>query len=204
MGAGEVALLALRHAPTAWNRLGKIQGHRDVGLDAEGRAALAGRCLPPRFAAFRWVSSPLARCQETASLLGASELALEARIQEMDWAEWEGLSLVELRRRAPAAMAENEARGLDFRPEGGESPREVRERVGGWLSELLAAGEDTVMVSHKGVIRALLSAATGWDMQGKPPVKLDWRCAHLFAVGAGGCPRLATANIPLVERGEGR
>ena len=44
----------------------------------------------------------------------------------------------------------------------------------------------TLSVSHKAAIRALLALATGWQMTGRPPIKLDWRCLHFFAVDGDG------------------
>jgi probable phosphoglycerate mutase len=40
------------------------------------------------------------------------------------------------------------------------------------LAELAADPEPVVAVCHKGVIRAALVLATGWDMQSKPPLRL--------------------------------
>jgi probable phosphoglycerate mutase len=78
-------------------------------------------------------------------------------------------------------MAANEARGLDFRPPGGESPREVCARLQALLAELAADPQPVVAVCHKGVIRAALVLATGWDMRSKPPLRLarDRGCAVL-------------------------
>jgi probable phosphoglycerate mutase len=128
------------------------------------------------------VTSPLARCVETAALLGAPDAPREPRLAEMSWGAWEGRRLAELRAELGAAMRENEARGLDFRPEDGESPREVLARVYGWLTEVSAP---TLAITHRGVIRAVLAAATGWDMRGPPPAKLDWSACHLFRVDEG-------------------
>jgi probable phosphoglycerate mutase len=49
----------------------------------------------------------------------------------------------------------------------------------------------TLAITHRGVIRVVLAAATGWDMLGKPPVKLDWRAAHFFELDERGRPQLA-------------
>ena len=62
------------------------------------------------------VTSPLRRCVETATLLGAADAARESRIIEMDWGHWQGESLTPLRERLGDEMRDNEARGLDFRP----------------------------------------------------------------------------------------
>ena len=115
----------------------------------------------------------------------------------MHWGEWEGETLDNLRARYGDAMVENEAKGLDFRAAGGESPRDVCARIAAFFADRAHAGQDAVAVSHKGVIRAALALATGWDMTGKPPVELDWNAAHEFALDAGGAIRPTCLNIPL-------
>jgi len=175
-------LVLIRHAATAWNRDGRLQGRADVPLGPAGRAALAGRRLPASLGPLAWIASPLRRAVETARRLGAADLRIEPRLTEMDWGHWEGRRLADLRAELGPAMAANEARGLDFRPPGGESPGDVQDRLAPWLAELTTAETATVAVTHKGVIRALLALATGWDMRAEPPLKLDWDRAHVFTV----------------------
>ncbi len=115
----------------------------------------------------------------------------------MDWGEWEGYGVDELRRRFGDAFARNEAAGLDFRPPGGESPRDVRDRIVRWLGEVAALGEPVVAVTHKGVLRAVLSAATGWDMTGKPPVRLQNGALHRFDIDPRGRVSVLECNVPL-------
>lgn len=184
-------LALLRHAETAWSVEGRIQGRADVPLSDAGRTALRGRALPPTCRDMRIVTSPLARCVETAALLGAPQAEREPRLAEMHWGAWEGRRLEELRSELGAAMRDNEARGLDFRPEGGESPREVLARISSWLAELSV---DTFAVTHRGVIRVVLATATGWDLRGKPPARLDWDAVHLFSV-TGGKPSVERLNL---------
>ena len=96
----------------------------------------------------------------------------------MSFGVWEGRTLAELRAAGGAAFAAAEAAGLDFQPPGGESPRTAMARIGALdRRRSPAAGEPVVAVSHKAAIRALLALATGWNMLGRPPHKLDWRCA---------------------------
>jgi probable phosphoglycerate mutase len=118
----------------------------------------------------------------------------------MDWGAWEGYTVAELRALHGDGMAQNERSGLDFRPEGGESPRDVALRLGNWLKTLAAAGQPAVAVTHKGVIRAALSLATGWDMKDCPPVRLEWSAAHLFSCDRAGVLRLARPNISMAGR----
>ncbi len=165
-------LLLIRHGPTAWNEGGRIQGRADIALSAKGRAEVGGWRLPAAFAGARWLTSPLRRASETAALLTDRRVVVEPRLIEMDWGLWEGRRGAELRARAPAELAAGEALGLDFRPPGGESPREVGARVQALVAELAADPAPVVAVCHKGVIRAALALATGWDMRTKPPVRL--------------------------------
>lgn len=190
-------LLLIRHGATAWNEAGRIQGRSDPPLSATGRAAVAAWVLPSAAAEARWICSPLTRARQTAALLHEGTIGEEPRLIETDWGAWEGRGLAELRAELGPEMAANEARGLDFRPPGGESPRDVQERLRPLLAELAEAGGSVVAVTHKGVIRALYARASGWDMRGKPPVKLLNACVQAFTLGADGAPCIAQLNLPL-------
>jgi broad specificity phosphatase PhoE len=165
-------VLLIRHGPTAWNASGRIQGQTDVELSPRGRAEVRRWRLPAAWAEARLFSSPLRRARETAIILTGRDPTLDPRLSEMSWGRFQGRRLAELRAEAPGAMAANEARGLDFRPPAGESPREVCLRLHALLVELAAEPRPVVAVCHKGVIRAAVVLATGWDMQSKPPLRL--------------------------------
>jgi len=126
-------------------------------------------------------------------------ITIEPRLVEMDWGRWEGRRLETLRAELGQEMIENEARGLDFRPDGGESPRDVQTRLAPWLAETAGGGRLHVAVTHKGVIRALLALATSWDMTGKPPVRLAWDRAHLLTLAPDGTPAIDQPNIPFMD-----
>ncbi len=126
----------IRHGTTAWNAAGRIQGRRDVPLSDAGRAQVRGWRLPHGFAQAACMASPLRRALETAALLGFDQPAIDGRLAEMDWGEFEGRTLTELRAELGPAMRELEDSGLDFRPPGGESPREVAGRLGACLRSL--------------------------------------------------------------------
>ncbi len=190
-------LALLRHGDTAWSREGRIQGRTDTALDVQGRLDLAARRLPARFGNWQLYSSPLQRCRQTAELVSESPARIEPRLAETQWGGWEGRTLRELRAELGDAMVRNEARGMDFTPDGGESPRQVLQRVRPWLVELGAAATPAVAVTHRGVIRVILALACGWDMTGKPPAKLDWRALHLFGIDSHGVPRLEEPNVAL-------
>jgi len=198
------ALALLRHAETLWSGEGRIQGRTDVALSEAGCRVLSERALPAQCRGMRAVSSPLRRCRETATRLGLAEVAIEPRIVEMHWGAWEGRQLAELRAELGEAMSANEARGFEFTPAGGESPRRVLERVRGWLVEVAAQGQPTIAVTHRGVIRVIMAQAYGWDMLGRAPVKLDWGAVHLFRLDLHGTPSPVRMNVSLEALGKDR
>ena len=173
-------VVMIRHAMTAWNEEGRIQGQTDTALCARGRRALAERRLPRRFQSHRVHSSPLSRAVETATLLGLGTPELDARLMEMHWGEWEGQIRTVMEAANARPLAPDEPRGLDFRPRGGESPRELQARVIDWARSVSRAPSDVIAITHKGVIKATLGLALGWNLTGKAPVRLDWSRAHRF------------------------
>lgn len=186
-------LLMLRHGPTQWNAQKRIQGGTDIPLSAEGRSQVEKWRLPVQFKEFRCVSSPLARARETAWILGMEPETHEA-LREMSWGEWEGRVLPELRAELGDTMNDNESLGLDFRPPGGESPRDMQKRLRPWLRSLT---KPTLAIAHKGVIRALYAMANGWDMREKADTRLEEGAAHLFKIDKQGNPTIERLNIGL-------
>ena len=192
-------LALIRHASTAWNEEGRMQGRRDVPLSARGRAQARLWKVPAGVAEnASWVASPLSRAVETAEVLAGHHVARETALIEMDWGAWEGCTLAELRAAQGDAYDRNEAQGLDFRPPRGESPRDVLARLEPWLARVAASPLPVVAVTHLGVIRVALAAATGWDMVGKPPVRLASDAIHRFVVDREGRIAIDACNLPLV------
>lgn len=193
-----MTLVALiRHGPTAWNEQRRTQGHQDIPLSEAGREEVSRWRIPKVLEGVRVVASPLSRATETATLLFGRAPEIEPRLIEMDWSEWEGRTLAELRVELGSAFTTNEARGLDFRPAGGESPRDVRRRIAPWLTEVARAGEPVAAVTHLGVIRAMTSLALDWDMTGELPSKFARNAAHLFTLDAEGHPGVRELNVLL-------
>jgi probable phosphoglycerate mutase len=193
-----VPFALMRHAPTDWNADGRLQGTTDIPLSAAGEVAAQNWRLPAPADRWRRLSSPLVRARRTAELIQPSApVTVDSRLREMSFGVWEGKSVAQLRAEGGETFAAAERLGVDFHPPGGESPRRTMERLAAWVREIVAGGEPVVAVSHKAAIRALLALATGWDMTGRQPIKLDWRCLHFFSVRADGTVTLDRPNVPL-------
>lgn len=175
-----------------------MQGHADRPLSEEGREKVSAWTVPARYKDFHWVASPLSRAQQTAELLALDINRLEPAIIEMDWGDWEGHTRSELDEIYGEEVSKRAALGLDLRPHNGESPRDVRERVGEWARGVAESGIPTGAVCHQGIIRAALSLATDWSMVGKPPEKMDWASVHVFNAHADGTFEISELNISLL------
>jgi probable phosphoglycerate mutase len=193
-----VPFAILRHAVTGWNAEGRLQGSTDIPLSPAGEAAAASWQLPAPADRWRRTCSPLRRARQTAELVRPpAVVTVDSRLREMSFGVWEGKSVAQLRAEGGEAFAAAEDLGLDFHPPGGESPRIAMKRLAGWTREIAAGGEPLVAVSHKAAIRALLALALGWNMTGRQPVKLDWKCLHFFTAHRDGRVTLDRPNVPL-------
>jgi broad specificity phosphatase PhoE len=159
----------IRHGLTDWNREGRLQGRRDTPLNRQGRAqsvvcADILRDLLRRDGRapldLGYVSSPLVRATETMDIVRATlELApggyaLEPRLAEISFGEWEGLTYDEVLKRDSDVVARREGSKWRFQPPRGESYVEVAARVSAWHDTLT---RDTVVCAHGGTGRALVA-----------------------------------------------
>lgn len=199
-GGTAVSVYLLRHAQTDWNRERRLQGHTDRPLTDAALHTLRTCRIPARLEGLAVFVSPLLRARQTAAALGLADNLAVPELLEMDWGAWEGRTLADLRAELGDHLIENESAGLDFRPEGGESPREVGLRLRPWLRSIAVAGKPVIAVTHKGVIRAVMAAAWRWNMLGRPPHKLDWQCLHELRVTPEGELSVGEMNITLDRR----
>jgi broad specificity phosphatase PhoE len=162
-------LYYVRHGETDFNVEARLQGRRDTMLNTRGRrqAAESGELLRDLFrrdnlapADFAYVASPLRRARETMEVLRGElgldprSYAIDDRLMEISYGEWEGLTLPEIETRMPGLLAERERDKWDFAPPGGESYRTLTARIGEWYEGLT---RDTVVAAHGGGVRALMA-----------------------------------------------
>jgi broad specificity phosphatase PhoE len=162
-------LYYVRHGLTDWNIAGRLQGHRDIPLNQAGRtqAVRCGEILRDLFARegrsatqYDHVSSPLSRARETMEIVRAmlgiapTGYAIEPRLTEISFGEWEGLTYAEVMLRDPDIVVRREADKWEFLPPGGENYRQLAHRVGAWYASL---ERDTVVCAHGGTGRALVA-----------------------------------------------
>ncbi len=163
-------LIFVRHGQTSYNFENRLQGQRDVPLDDVGReqAGAVGRYLHKAMseeiaaieASGRFWASPLERTRETMELARQAmgfppqPYHVDARLMELTFGTWEGLTWAEVAARDPVGAKTRENDKWRFAPPDGESYAMLLERVTPWLAEL---DGDTFLVAHGGVARAFLA-----------------------------------------------
>tara|TARA_Y100001934_G_scaffold129939_1_gene157662 strand:- start:119 stop:730 length:612 start_codon:yes stop_codon:yes gene_type:complete len=192
-------LAFIRHGPTLWNEQRKLQGQADIPLSEQGIERVKTWVLPDKFRNYQWFASPLKRAQKTASLLGL-KTKTEPSLIEMDWGQWDGLNGQQLQEKYGTEFVKRKKKGIDLRPNGGETPREVRDRVHNWIKIIAKTKRPTGAVAHQGIIRAAMSLATGWNMINPAPEKLEWDAVQLFRVNLAGDVKIDQLNISLILR----
>jgi len=160
-------LYLIRHGETDWNVEGRLQGTRDIPLNANGRsqAARNGATLARLFAEhglgeadFNWIASPMIRARTTMEIL-RGEMGLDPAnyatnpvLREVSFGQWEGETLPEVKQRDPDGHAARKRDKWGFVPPEGESYEMLSHRVRPWLNGL---NRPTVCVAHGGITRVV-------------------------------------------------
>jgi len=166
----------LRHAPTLWNFEKRIQGHWDSELAPESQAKM--EALAPRLAGLglaRILSSDLGRAKSTAGILNLRlrlPVTLDKRLREQHYGEWTGKYWRDIPGEQVRAA---EAAGWNFHPPGGESRSDLRGRCEHALNDAARAnaGRNVLVVTHQGVIKAILYHLLGRAYLPDEPAAFD-------------------------------
>ena len=185
----------LRHGETEWNALGRLQGTKDIPLNARGRgqAVQAGLILADLLkregrdkADLPYVSSPLGRARQTMELargqlgLPGTGYALDDRLREIGYGVWEGLTLAESEARDPEIYARRLADKWTVAPAEAETYADVQVRVRAWYNELRT---DTVAVAHGGTCRALMVSLGLETPAGAADLYIEQGAVYVFREG---------------------
>ena len=170
-------LFIIRHGETEWNLSGLHQGHMDSPLTPAGecQAQLLGKRLASEGTRFDAVyTSDLGRAVQSVQKICraiSEEIIIkeESRLRERALGLLEGLTYAEIAEQMPEDHKQHISGDPDYRPEGGESWRDIYTRTGNILNELAQRhdGGSILCVTHGGVISMAMKSCMGIDLSAR-------------------------------------
>lgn len=172
-------LVLLRHGQTDYNATGRMQGHLESQLTAEG-VAQAARVAPEvaRLKPQRIISSDLRRAADTADVVAAAcgvPVEIDPRLRETHLGEWQGRTVADIETGWPGAIAAWRADPF-WAPPGGESRVAVVRRCTPVVEEIddqLAEESEAstvVLVAHGGMIAGVVCGLLGMAIESWPAI----------------------------------
>lgn len=163
-------VLLVRHGETKWNALGKFQGCKDIELSDEG--IFQAKFLKDKLEnSFDYIyTSPLKRALDTANII-CSDMdinpVIEPSLREIDFGEWEGLTLKEIESLYPDNFNLWANDEIDAPLCGGDlSMKLVSLRAKEGILRLVAKHKNKriIIVCHGGIIKGGLVGLFDWKM----------------------------------------
>lgn len=211
-------IILIRHGETDWNRVRRMQGHLDIGLNAHGRlqaralaAVLADEPVDAIYA------SDLQRARDTAQAIAAAhhkQVKIDPALRERCYGAFEGLMYDEISARYPEAFAQWRAREPDARFPAGERSAEtlhefsLRAVAAVTLLAHQHQGGKIIIVTHGGVLDCIYRAAHGmgllepreFDMKNAAINRLHWRDSALHVTHWSQVSHLNMAVLDEIDR----
>lgn len=156
MSSKDYQIDLLRHGETV---AGKVYlGVTDAPLNAQGWQQMWQAVDSHEY----WqsiITSPLKRCSEFAERLASKlsiPLTIDARFQEMDFGDWDGLSADAILASDREGLSRFWQDPLQYSPPGGETLPTVVKRVMDAWEEVVAKKQRQLLITHGGPMRVLL------------------------------------------------
>lgn len=120
-------------------------------------------------------SSPLSRCTRLAQLI-SEDTIFDNRLLEMNFGDWENMLFAEIEAEKLQFWTEN---FVSLAPPNGESFQQLYLRVESFWHDLLALeNEQVVIVTHAGVIRAILAKVLNLPLEKTFAFAVDFGSVH--------------------------
>ncbi|MED7670938.1 histidine phosphatase family protein [Pseudomonas moraviensis subsp. stanleyae] len=182
-------LTLICHARTIAQKLARFPTNEPVEDLPVASDTLKARFASPR----RLICAPELRTRQTAAGFGV-DAQVEPALRDCDWGRWHGQSIKDLQTNEADALqawlADPEAA-----PHGGESVRQLTERVSMWLDTIAATPGHVVAVTHPFVIRAALMQV----LQGAAFNAIDVEPLAMIELRFNGIWRLRLPGMDLEE-----
>lgn len=143
-------LTLICHARTIAQKLARFPTDEPVENLAVPSDAFRARLAVTR----RLVCAPELRAQQTAAWFGV-DAQIDQALRDCDWGRWHGQSIKDLQANENQAL-QAWLTDPEAAPHGGESVRQLTQRVAKWLDTIAATPGHVVAVTHPFVMRAAL------------------------------------------------
>ncbi len=158
-------LCLIRHGETQWNATQRIQGQRDVELNALGKAQ--ARAMAEYLAHYPFdalYSSDLVRTRQTAAVLSdqlTQPVILQSELRERHLGVFQGLTREQARQQYPELYSQHQQRTLDNSLISGESLRHFNQRIIHALQHMIQQHPEQTLavITHGGVLDCIYRQA---------------------------------------------
>ncbi|MBP9884927.1 MAG: alpha-ribazole phosphatase [Leptospiraceae bacterium] len=116
-------------------------------------------------------TSPLTRCKSLAGKIRVREIKMEPRLMELNFGDWELKTWKNIGKESFDLWHED---FVNNKVPGGESYFELYTRVKSFWKEMISKKEDTILITHGGVIHALLAHSLGLALENSFRLKIDY------------------------------
>lgn len=179
-------LYIARHGETYWNLQGKTQGIKDSQLTDLGmkQAELLAERLQGEGIEVIY-SSCLSRAISTAMIISKKlevSLYCDKSLNEINYGDWEGLTLKEIRELYPNEFMRWRTVPHKLRVPGGETLEDAQKRIISFVNELQVSskGKNVLFVSHSTINKLLLQYILGMELCNYYRLKQDNCCLNII------------------------
>jgi len=195
-------LYVIRHGQVVGHDEQRLNGRTDVDLTPVGQAqmeAVAKDLEGVELAAV--YSSDLKRARYGGEALVRSrdiELRVDPLFRELNFGQWEGLSLDEVAKKYPGERERRLGDILNYRTPGGETFQELADRIKTGVSQILSKHKDSAvaLVAHSGVNRVILLQALGCGLHQIWRMEQDFGCLNIVDYFEDGYSMIKLVNAP--------
>ena len=182
----------VRHGETEWNRGGRIQGHTDSRLTADGMTqaeAIGKHLASERFD--HLLASDLGRAHHTAALIAPHvnlPIVTHQGLRERGFGIAEGKTYAEIERDHPEMFSRSRDTDPDYAAQGGESRRQFHTRITEALAALAAehVGRHVLLVTHGGVLAAIFRWLNGLPIASPHHIEIPNAAYNRICLDDGG------------------
>ncbi|WP_088067211.1 histidine phosphatase family protein [Gottfriedia luciferensis] len=165
-------IFLIRHTESIGNKQQVYAGMTDYELTENGLNQMKNVVaqfskIIDRTSSYHLYSSPLSRCtllsDEIEAIIEKSKM-IDNRLRETNFGLFEGKSYVELVNEFPEIIDAWNEDLIHYQIPNGESLFQCSERVNEFCNEIILKNEDSIIVSHGGIIKLLLLSILGLDL----------------------------------------